>query len=1114
MLLMKSVIRWAINSAPGMNVIMLGLMAVGAASLWTMRREVFPEFELEVVMVTVPYPGSTPEDVESGICQKIEESVRSIDGIKQVTSIAQEGAGYVLMELRADVPDVQKVLNEISREVERIPSFPELAEDPSVQQITFRDAAIRVALIGPESDRPDREIRLREVAEGVRDAILQLPSVSSASIMGARNYQIDVELSEDTLREYGLSLERVASILRSRNVELPGGQLKGEGTEILLRAKNKGKVGDEIRRLPIVTQPGGAILTVGDLGTVRDEFEDSSSLSEVNGQPAMVISVERTKTEDLLAMVDAVREFTDGEGKALLPEGYRFELWGDTSTDVRDRLELLTKNGLGGLLLVFLVLALFLEIRLAYWVALGIPISILGAGVVLGWGGQTLNMLSLFSFLMALGIVVDDAIVIGENIYAHRELGKDRMRAAVDGAAEVLPSVIASVATTIIAFSPMFFVSGVMGKFMAVIPFAVIAMLVISLLESTFVLPCHLAHPHEGMFKVLGFLSYPIRPLGILLSWSSDKATRGMDAFAERIYAPALRFSLHYPAVPLAIGVAMFVFTIGLVRGGVVTTVLFPKTDANNVRATVTFPDGTPMAVTDLATQRMDEAIRNVSLRVAEDRAKKEGIPIDEIFGADESGMTGPVKLTFRQVGEISSMGGPAAGAGGSGSHVGQIFVELHDTTVRTTSSEKLLQMWRDEVGKITGAESVTYGSVDVGPGGKPIEFKLLAPADKTDQLEAATELTKAKLAEFDGVFDISDDNAPGKWEFQFKVKDGALATGITPTDLGQTVRNAYYGAEVMRLQRGRHEVKLMVRYPEDERRSLADFKEIRVRTMDGGERPITELADVQVRRGFSEINRIDQKRSITLTADLDETKTNADSIVSRLKADFIPELKAQFPAITVKWEGQQEQSRESVGSLLVGFVVALLMMFVLLVLQFRSYVQPLIIMFIIPFGMIGAVWGHALLGLPLTLFSMFGLVALSGVVINDSIVLIDFINHRVREGLPVRIALAEAGRRRFRPVMLTSMTTIAGLLPLLAERSFQAQLLIPMAASLAFGLMLATGLVLFLVPVFYQIYVHICEVFGSTPVDTEILEATEHFLPAIPPVVAKQYEGELVHGG
>jgi multidrug efflux pump subunit AcrB len=441
--------------------------------------------------------------------------------------------------------------------------------------------------------------------------------------------------------------------------------------------------------------------------------------------------------------------------------------------------------------------------------------------------------------------------------------------------------------------------------------------------------------------------------------------------------------------------------------------------------------------------------------------------------------------LTYRDVGTMTNLQNPAGG-GGSGSHVGQIFAELYDTEIREIHSDKLLAKWRAEVGDIPGAERVTYGSVGVGPGGKPIEFKILSASNDVDQLLAATESMKKRLGEFAGVYDIADDNTPGKWEFQFRVKDRALATGVTPTDLGETVRNAYFGAEVMRLQRGRHEVKLMVRYPEEERGSLVDFREIRVRTADGRERPITELAEINLSRGFSEINRVDQMRSVTISADLDESTANADLIIRELQNNFVPKLKEQFPAISIRWEGQREQSNESVGSLMIGFAVAILAMYVLLVLQFRSYVQPALILAIVPFGMIGAVWGHALLGLPLTLFSMFGLVALSGVVINDSIVLIDFINSRVRDGIPVREALLESGERRFRPIILTSMTTIAGLIPLMLERSFQAQLLIPMAASLAFGLMLGTVLVLVLVPVFYLQYIKVLNLLGVSLVEEE----------------------------
>lgn len=1076
---MRRVISWAISNSPGMNVVMIGVIIMGAISMASMRREMFPNFELEVVMASVIYPGATPEDVEEGICQKIEESVRSIDGIKQVTSIAQEGAGYVLMELRNDVRDVQKVLSEIDREVSRISTFPDRAEDAQVEQLTFRSPAIRVGVVGPSRDSEDigAELRLREVVETVRDDLLQFPAISSASVMGGRPYQIDVEIPESTLRSYGLNLQQVARIIASRNVEVPGGNLKSEGQEVLLRAVNKGRFGDQIARIPIVTEPGGAVLTVADLGTVRDEFEDLPTYAEINGQPAMVINVERTQSEDLLAMVDAVRQYT---ADTALPPGYRFMVWNDTSEEVHGRLDLLLRNGIQGLLLVFLVLTLFLEMRLAFWVALGIPISILGAGVALGWGDQTLNMLSLFSFLMALGIVVDDAIVIGENIYAHRQMGKPLRQASVDGATEVLPSVTASVSTTIIAFSPMFFVSGVMGKFMAVIPFAVIAMLVVSLWESTFVLPCHLGHSHSGFFRLASILLYPLRPLGLLLQLANRRCSEGLSLLAERYYEPLLRYSLRRPLVPLAASIAMLLATYGLINGGVVPSVLFPKTDGNLIHATVRFPDGTPAAVTDAATRRMEAAIREVSRQAAMRRSEATGIPLEQVYPHQDGDVLGPVKLTFREVGNISATDGIGATERPAGGHVGQVFVELFDTEIRDIHSDRLIQRWRRRVGEIPGADTVTFRSLSVGPGGKAIEFKLLAPATHVQQLDAVAEAAKARLAQFAGVYDIADDNQPGKWEFQFAVRDDAVATGLTETDLGETVRSAYYGAEAMRLQRGRHEVKLMVRYPEVERTSLVNFRELRVQDAAGVQRPIDEVAEVTLTRGFSEINRLDQRRSITITADVDEATANASLITSQLQDDFFPQLLPQYPQVSVKWQGQREQSQESVGSLQVGFGVALLAMFVLLVLQFKSYAQPLLILIVIPFGMIGAVWGHALLGLPLTLFSMFGLVALAGVVVNDSIVLIDFINQRLRDGMSSLDALVESGCRRFRPIVLTSMTTIAGLGPLLTERSFQAQLLIPMAASLAFGLLLATVQVLVLIPVFYAIYLRLLARLGS----------------------------------
>lgn len=1089
---MRSLVRWAVENAPGVNVMVLGTLVAGFLSFLMLRREVFPEFELEVILVTVPYPGASPADAEKGVCQPIEEAVRALDGIKRLVSIAREGGGYVLVELNSNIRDVQKMVTDVRSRVDRITNFPELSEDPQVEQITFREAAIRVAIIGPTSDDPDAEIKLRGVAEDVRASLLDLETVTQANIQGAKPFQIDVEISEETLRKYGLTLSTVAQLLRRENIEMPGGQLKADGQEILLRGKNRREIGEEIKNLPVIAQPNGVVLNISDIGEVRDEFDDSSNINEVNGQPALVISVDRTSDEDLLEIADAVHQFVD---EAELPPGYAMRVWGDTSVDVRDRMRLLRDNGLQGLCFVFILLALFLEFRLAFWVSLGIPICVLGAGIVLLGTGQTLNMLSMFAFLMALGIVVDDAIVVGENIYAHRKMGKPFVEAAVDGCVEVLPSVTTAIFTTIIAFMPFFFVSGVMGKFIAVMPVAIIAMLAISLIEAATALPCHLAHGEHKKAKtlpqhVMGALSRTFAPLIAIIDRGSHFCGSIMDWFGDHVYLPTLRFLLRYPLLGLGGGVGLLLVTVGVVRAGLIPFNPFPKTDSNQILAQIVYPDGTPAQITDSATKRIERAARQVSQEIYEERLRTEDPGALEQVSDDPLSPKGPVKLTFRQVGQVTAQGAMGSTGNGAGSHVGQVFVELKDSSLRSVSSTELINMWRQAAGEFSGAERVTFDSASVGPGGNPIEFKLLAPAADHDQLVAAVDEAKAELATYAGVYDIRDDATPGKTEFQIRVKDRAQSMGVTSADLAETIRNSYYGAEVMRLQRGRHEVKLMVRYPKDERTSLAQFQEIRVRGNDGVERPITELAELIVTRGYSEINRLDQQRSITVITDLDASETNAQQVVDKLKADFLPVLFEKYPAVSVAWEGQQQQTAESMQSLFVGSALAILAMYVLLVLEFRSYFQPLLILAIVPFGFIGAVWGHGIMGIEVTLFSFFGLVALTGVVVNDSIVLVDFINARVRGGMDQQQALLEAGRRRLRPVFLTSLTTIGGLFPMLMETSFQAQFLVPMATSIAFGLMLSTLLVLFQVPVFFQLYLIVSQALGFDPTQVGAPEA------------------------
>jgi HAE1 family hydrophobic/amphiphilic exporter-1 len=1052
---MRAIVSWTIRNMPAMNTLMVAVLLVGAMAFASMRREVFPEFDLEIVLVTVPYPGATPEEVEEGICQKIEEACRSVEGIKKVTSVAQEGAGFCVFELRDSVEDVQKTLAEIRSEVDRIPSFPELAEDPKVEQVTLRTPAIKVGVLAPDPTTSGEvsEEALRDVAEAVRDDLLSLPAVSAANLQGARDYEIDIEISEATLRKYGLSLQAVAEIVRRENLELPGGLIRSESGEILLRGKNKRYTGAEIAKLPLVTLPDGLVLTVGDLATVRDEFADVASTNQINGRPGMVVSVDRTSSEDLLAMVAAVKGYV---AEAPLPPGYELVTWADQSVDVRDRLDMLISNGLQGLLIVFVVLALFLDLKIAFWVALGIPFSMLGTGMLMFTTDQTLNMLSMFAFLMAIGIVVDDAVVVSDNIERHRRMGKSLVQAAIDGTVEVIPSVTSSVMTTVITFMPLCFVSGVMGKFIAVMPFAFITSILMSLLESTLVLPGHLAHEKNLVFTILGIVLYPFRLLLPVVGFLQRGCERSLKWVVRRVYSPVLELALDHRLSTLALAIGILLVALGIVRSGITPFELFPKIDANRLLAKIVFPDGTPADVTEEATRRIEAAAVATSRKFSPPDA-----PI--------------VTLVHRAVGQVAAQGEVGPDARMSGSHVGAVALELVEGESRDVTSEEFISEWRRAAGEFVGTESLLFGTENIGPGGKTIEFKLLASSEPgaVRQLEAAVERCKEWLAQYPGVIDIDDDSRPGKWEYQVKVKPRAEALGVSLADLAGTIRASYYGEEVMRLQRGRHEVKLMVRYPRDERRSFAGLEEIRVTGPDGVQRPIRELADISVARGYSEINRLDQKRSISVVADIDVAKSSLTSgqITADMEKRLLPELLAEYPAVRVRWEGQREQTNESLRSLGVGFVVALFAMFVLLTMEFKSYFQPLLIIFVIPFGIAGAVFGHALMGMPLTLFSMFGLVALSGVVVNDSIVLIDFINHRVRAGHPLREALRESGCLRFRPVLLTSVTTIGGLMPLLLEKSFQAQFLVPMATSMAYGLASTTVLVLILVPVMYSFF-------------------------------------------
>ncbi len=1080
---MNGVIRWVINNSPAVNIFVTALLIVGAIIMVNLRRASFPEFQIEVVLVTVQYPGASPSEVEEGICQKIEEAVRSIEGIDEITSVAREGVGFVVIELVSGIGNIDKVVNEIRNGVDQIPSFPELSEDPDVKQVTFRTPAVRLVVYGgqeiPDDLDPEQrsrmqlrqDIQLREVAETVRDDLLNTEAISTVDLIAARDFQIDVEIPEERLRAYDLSLLEAANRIRLENIELPAGDIKAAGSEYLVRGKNKRLTGDGIAELPLIRQADGTILDVGDIGEVRDGFADQPQRNYVsiydeqtglaNQYPAMLMTVLSTNDEDIIKITDSVRDYAEN---VELPPGYGIETYDDVSIVVRDRLDTLSKNGVTGLILVLVVLSLFLEFRLAFWVALGIPVSVAGAFAVMSGLDVTLNFITSFAFILALGIVVDDAIVVGENVFRHREMGKSLGRAAIDGTAEVLPAVTTSVLTTVMAFMPLLFVSGTLGKVIAVMPVVVISMLLFSLFESFLILPNHLAHK-PGLFakamRGIYWLFLPILYVPVWLfrqgpmrayGWLRRGAEAGLNGLIQGIYTPIVRAAVAMPLIVVSGAVAALLLCVGLVLGGFTPFVVFPKIDGNFIRATVSFPRGTPAEFTDRALRQIGDGFNQLQAEYESERGRAPG------------------RLLVRSVGysEIQSAGATATNED-TGSHVGQVSVELIDSASRPDlRSAEILARWREIVGEIPGADKVSFAEAAIGPAAKPIEFKLVGR--DLDQLRQLADVCKDYLETQVGVFDIQDDAEPGKPELQVRVKPEAEALGVDTQSLARTVRATYYGEEVMRLQRGRHEVKLMVRYPEDERNSLLNLDEIRIRSREG-EIPLREVAQIDERRGYSEINRVDQLRSVTVTADLDEDRANARAIMASMQREFFPKLVAENEGIEVRIEGQQKDSEESVGSLIAGFGIAMCGMFVLLTIQFRSYLQPAFILTIVPFGLIGAILGHLLLGLPLTLFSLFGLVALSGVLVNDSIVLIDFINRKVNESAPVIPALIEAGQTRFRPVLLTSMTTIVGVAPLLFEKSLQVQILIPMATSLAFGLLLATLLVLVLVPSLYAIY-------------------------------------------
>ena len=1077
---MRALGRWSIKNNVTVNLVMIFIIMAGIFTVMKMRREMFPQFSLDMIAVSVIYPGSSPEEVEEGICIKIEEEIQSIEGIERLVSTAREGHGEVIVELETGA-DVQKILDEIKAEVDRIDTFPEEAEEPVVMEIINQDPTISVAIFGEVSEK-----RMRHTAEKIRDDLLvaaatsstetigiqdaiasilkrfrfkQPESITQIDLVGVRDYEISVEVSEEDLRRYGLSFDQVVSAVRAGSIDLPGGKIKTEQGEILIRAKGQLYTGREFEQIPLITLNDGTVVRLGQVARVIDGFEDLDIKTRFNGKSAAIVQVSRTSEQDAIEIAKIARSYVENN-RDILPEGLDIAIWGDISTMVEDRIDLMLRNGVQGIALVFIALALFLNLRLAFWVAFGIPISFMAAFLVLNGFDQTINMISLFAFIMTLGILVDDAIIVGENVYSHYSRGKSPAEAVVEGLKEVGGPVVMAISTTVVAFSPLLFIAGIMGKFIAVMPLAVIIILIVSLGEALIILPAHLYHAlTQSEVKTRKFTSWHER--------LQQKLEHGMQMVIQRLYTPAIKYVVKNRFFTFSLGIGVLIISLGIIAGGYVPFVFFPKGESDWIVAEVVYPLGTPFKVTE-------ETIAGL---------EQNSFELNSAFSEFSKSRGDLVINTFAIVGAIPRRDWKPAEFGG---HVGQVWLELASSQTRgNISTNSITSKWRDLIGEIPGVDRFTFATLEGGPAGNPIEIQL--SGQDFDQLKQAAAELKAEIATFPGTFDISDNFKPGKREQKLRIREGSRSLGITMRDLARQVRQAFYGEEALRIQRNRDDVKVMVRYADPERSSLAGIEEMRIRTFDGQEIPIEEVAEIETGRSYSVINRIDRKRTISVISDIDETIGNASVVVAELKADFLPTLVQRFPGVTYDFGGQEKRTRESLDSIKSGYMLAMMGIFLLLASQFRSYIQPLIIMMAIPFGLIGAILGHLAMGIEFTIVSIFGIVALSGIVVNDSLILIDFINRAVRGGVDINQAVVESGKARFRPVLLTSVTTIAGLVPLLMERSFQAQFLIPMAVSICFGLLAATVLTLLYVPALYLIVQDIINLFSRKKHTAEV---------------------------
>jgi len=1019
----KGLIYWFSCNPVAANLLMVIIVLVGLLSLTSIRKEMFPTTQINMVSISVAFPGASPTEVEEGVCLKVEQALSGINGIDKTTCTAAENIATIVIEVD-DAYELGTVTNDIKNKVDGINSFPEQVEKPIISQLDATFQAIYVSVFGDVTAK-----ELRKFAFDVRDEIIDIPGISSVKVEGARDLEVSIEVSEKTLQKYKLTFDEIALAIRSSSLDLPAGAIKSKNGDILLRSLGLADTQEDFGQIIVRSNANGGVLKLKDIATITDGFSESSRFATFDGLEAISIRINAIGDDDIIDVTDKVKKYVESKQQSL-QDNLNIAHWSDISHYVHGRINLMTKNLFLGALLVLIILTLFLRLKVAFWVMIGLPVAFLGTFMVMGYMGVTINMLSLFGFILVLGIVVDDAIVIGESSYKEIQDNGHTLENVVKGAQKVALPATFGVLTTVAAFVPLLFVGTMFGSFFEAIGWVVILNLLFSLIESKLILPAHLTHMKLDDLET----NNP----GFLLK-IQRRVNATLETFVRKIYQPLLYKSVRRPYLATLVFICVFSLSFIMLKTGVVRFVMNPQFSADYIYGQVKMAEGTSDLATEAAIAQLENALLDIDKEMSQKVGQQKGALVNHLSVVKENQLDG------------------------------RILVELvkEDSPI---ISDDLMKLWRDRVGIINGSEVVAFRALG-GPGDGPeIAFKL--SSENIDELKLASSELADKIREYQGVEDIRNSMKDGKDEVQLTLKPRGRNLGLSQRDLANQVRQAFYGDEIQRLQRENDEVKVMLKYPLSERESLATLENMRIRLKDGTAISINSVANIKMGKASDVITRIDKKRSSTVTGDADLKIADPNSIMSEIKAEggFLENLKQKYPSIKSASDGVAKEMAELAVGLMKGFVIAILFIYMLMAVPLKSYTQPLIIMMVIPFGITGAILGHWITGYTMSMISLFGVIALGGVVVNDSLVMVDFINKYKQSGHTTMQAALEAGTRRFRAILLTSLTTFFGLVPMLLEKSLQAQVIIPMAISLAFGILFATVITLILIPVWYVI--------------------------------------------